>query len=62
MEPVITVQGMISGVQYRFMLTTVDQDGVFGIPIMSDWTEALHIDAPPRLPCKIFDFRFCLMK
>uniref|UniRef100_A0A0M3HRU5 Fibronectin type-III domain-containing protein n=1 Tax=Ascaris lumbricoides TaxID=6252 RepID=A0A0M3HRU5_ASCLU len=52
-EPVITVQGMISGVQYRFMLTTVDQDGVFGIPIMSDWTEALHIDAPPRLPSSV---------
>uniref|UniRef100_A0A914ZIL6 Fibronectin type-III domain-containing protein n=1 Tax=Parascaris univalens TaxID=6257 RepID=A0A914ZIL6_PARUN len=49
-EPVVKVQGMISGVQYRFMLTTVDQNGIFGIPIMSEWIEALHVDAPPRLP------------
>ncbi|VDM49213.1 unnamed protein product [Toxocara canis] len=51
-EQAVAVQGMIPGVQYCFMVTAVDADGIFGIPVVSDWVEALDVDASPRLPCK----------
>ncbi|VDM50095.1 unnamed protein product [Toxocara canis] len=49
-DQAVAVQGMIPGVQYCFMVTAVDADGIFGIPVVSDWVEALDVDASPRLP------------
>ena len=46
------VEGLIPGVQYRFMITVVGPNGRLGTPSTSDWIEATAASSAPKAPCE----------